>query len=83
MFRGCRHPFFAPFHQIYSSEEKMFLELAQKRRSIRKYTDKQVEAEKIDSIKIHHITGGENTGYTGFQQERIPILKTFRLAPGM
>ena len=28
----------------------MFLELAQKRRSIRKYTNKQVEAEKIDSI---------------------------------
>ena len=28
----------------------MFLELAQKRRSIRKYTDKQVEAEKIDTI---------------------------------
>ena len=28
----------------------MFLPLAQKRRSIRKYSDKQVEAEKIDSI---------------------------------
>ncbi|MGD9238460.1 MAG: nitroreductase family protein [Desulfobacterales bacterium] len=28
----------------------MFLSLAQKRRSIRKYLDKQVEAEKIDSI---------------------------------
>jgi nitroreductase len=28
----------------------MFIELAQKRRSIRKYTNKQVEAEKIDSI---------------------------------
>lgn len=28
----------------------MFLELAKKRRSIRKYTDKQVEAEKIDAI---------------------------------
>ena len=28
----------------------MFLSLAQKRRSIRKYIDKQVEAEKIDSM---------------------------------